>query len=215
MNIRGWNLLPVRGSLEYIGRNVPHDKWIKNPGKIGKQGIEGNISTYPRRVNIITECLNSLENPTYCIEIGFNAGHSACVILDTIPINCKFRSFTLLNHGYTMDCSEIIKKEFKEYDFDVVFGDSTVTLPKFFKTIKEIDFSYIDGAHHGDWPYLDGKMCMEHTRKGGIIVFDDPKIKIVRKAIDKLKIEFPEFKHLKQHFGKTGHGIEVYQRIEN
>jgi predicted O-methyltransferase YrrM len=102
------------------------------------------------------------------LEIGFNMGHSCLMMLLANP-NCKIDCFDICTHRYTEKCFEYIESQFPNRVF-LYKGDSKVTVPKYEKIV---DMCHIDGSHDMHDADTDFSLCLDKTRSGGIIVFDD------------------------------------------
>ena len=109
------------------------------------------------------------------VEIGFNAGHSALLILSSnndimykgIDINC---------HAYTVPCFKHLKNYFHNR-IDLSLGNSLDVLPKIFNIYPEIKNKKIgwivDGCHDIDVANKDLETVLELCSVDDIILFDD------------------------------------------
>lgn len=203
-NYKGW--LEI---TEYIGTN----KKIGRDG--GGSGVEGHIGKYPGKIRGIEKAISYLPSPPENIlEIGFNAGHSAMVMLNSVSDSCNFYTFTLDNHAYSQPCFDIVKSFYPKRNMQITFGDSQHIVPKFLETFnEELDFVFIDGAHHGHWPYTDAKNTHNHLKVGGIMIFDDINIGAVGSGKTKFLKEFPnQYKHLSDIKNTGGKDMFVLQK---
>merc|ERR1719334_872404 len=66
------------------------------------------------------------------LEIGFNAGHSACLLLLANP-RARVVAFDLCEHAYALPCAEVLKRHFGPERFDLVAGASGESLPSYAK----------------------------------------------------------------------------------
>ena len=205
-NYKGWfEITEYTNSKKKIGRAG------------GKNGIEGHIGKYPGKIKGIEKALSYLLiSPKNILEIGFNAGHSAMVMLNNTPDSCNFYTFTLDNHAYSQPCFDIIKSVYPKRNLQITFGDSQFIIPKFLETFnEELDFIFIDGAHHGHWPYVDAKNTHNHLKVGGIMVFDDIKIPAVNNGKNKFLAEYPkQYEHIEDIKNTGGHDMFVLQKIK-
>ena len=133
---------------------------------------EGNTGKYIKYQILMFEMLQKL-NPKNILEIGFNAGHSACCFLNAVP-EATMISFDLLRHG-TENLAFYTLNEFFPGKLSLIGGDSTKTVPEYFKQFpdKKFDFIFVDGGHLGDIPRQDMENTKNHVSKGGILVVDD------------------------------------------
>ena len=205
-NYKGWFEI-----TEYIGVN----KKIGRDG--GGTGVEGNIGKYFGKIKGIEKAISYLSSPPKNIlEIGFNAGHSAMVMLNSTPDSCNFYTFTLDNHAYSQPCFDIIKSVYPKRNMQITFGDSQYIVPEFLETFnEELDLVFIDGAHSEHWPHTDAKNTHHHLKVGGIMIFDDINIGAVGKGKNKFLKEFPnQYKHLSDIKNTGGHDMFVLQKIK-
>jgi len=110
------------------------------------------------------------------LEIGFNAGHSALLFLLANP-DSKLLCFDIVSHKYTMPCFEYLNSLFPGR-LNIIPGDSTITVPEFYKnniTIK-FDLIHIDGCHYGEIPKKDLDNCYNLLDNDGILIFDDTQL---------------------------------------
>jgi predicted O-methyltransferase YrrM len=113
--------------------------------------LEGNIFTLHHSTEYTDVYLNKTKNISNVVlnkniknvlEIGFNSGFSALLMLLTNPSLC-ITCIDLGDHTYTLPCYEKIKETFGER-IKIILGDSTKTL----SSIQgEYDLIHIDGGH--------------------------------------------------------------------
>tara|TARA_Y100000310_G_C20548744_1_gene746944 strand:+ start:511 stop:1140 length:630 start_codon:yes stop_codon:yes gene_type:complete len=138
--------------------------WIELPG-----GIEGHTGKYPNYQNLLFDVVRAL-NPKNILEIGFNAGHSACCFLNAAP-KAEMVTFDICHHGTEKPAIEVLKKYF---NIKLIEGDSRETVPTFFKENDvKFDFAFIDGGHQSDLPYEDMKNVKHIINIGGLLIIDD------------------------------------------
>lgn len=166
---------------------------------------EGNISWYPEREYTIVDLITQ-HKPKNLIEIGFNEGHSALLICNTIkkliledpsynetPI--RLFIFDICKYDCTMTNFEIISNHFRGLNIHlhIVQGDSLNTVPRTLDTIYEnFDFIEIDGCHFKECVYNDIINTYGRLNDNGILYVDDfnstkdphPEIDNVVKGID-------------------------------
>lgn len=134
----------------------------------GNLFCENNFDTFlPKRKNIIVSC----QNRKKALEIGFNSGYSAVLILlsnPTIKLTCVDIAF----HRYTIPCYEKLKQDFGDR-IELLIGDSRNVVPNI---IDKFDFVHIDGCHHLDVAECDiintNKLLMDNA----VIIMDDVNI---------------------------------------
>ena len=142
-------------------------------------------------------------NPKNILEIGFNAGHSACCFLNASP-KSKMYTFDICQHGTEKKAYEVLKGHF---DINLIEGNSLDTIPLFFESNKDFKFDlvFIDGYHGFDKtlnkmiPYEDIKNTIDYVNDGGLLIIDDYEIVDVAKSskrFDWKEKGFREFKKI-------------------
>jgi len=130
---------------------------------------EGHTGKYLQYQTLLFETVKELK-PTNILEIGFNAGHSACCFLNAFP-KTKMVTFDICRHGTEDAALQTLQSYF---DITLVKGDSIQTVPEYLKENDTLfDFVFIDGFHLKDHPYLDIMNTKDRITSGGIIVVDD------------------------------------------
>lgn len=130
---------------------------------------EGHTGKYIKYQTLLFETVKELK-PSNILEIGFNAGHSACCFLNAHP-SAKMVTFDICRHGTEDAALQALQPHF---DITLVRGDSVETVPKYLKENDTLfDFVFIDGLHLGKHPYLDFMNTKDRIAPGGIIVVDD------------------------------------------
>jgi len=115
---------------------------------------------------------------TSMCEIGFNGGHSALLfLLGNTAENLRFTIFDIASHSYVPVCFDYIQSKFSNVNFELIIGDSTITVPKFVdsnsRLIGTYDVVHVDGGHWDHVVESDMKMAKQLVRVGGILVIDD------------------------------------------
>ena len=108
---------------------------------------------------------------TVC-EIGFNAGHSALIWLESNPL-IHLHSFDINTHKYTQHMANYLKGKYPGR-FDIYFGMSDDTIPVVSKQQKLVcDIIIVDGGHYGDQPLKDIISMRRFAHKGSLLLIDD------------------------------------------
>ena len=117
--------------------------------------------------NISNLLLN--KNIKNVMEIGFNSGFSALLMLLTNPDICLY-CFDLGEHKYTRPCFEKLKETFGDR-INITFGDSTQTLPN----VNDFwfDLIHIDGGHSTEVANSDITNSFRLSKQGTILIMDD------------------------------------------
>lgn len=114
-----------------------------------------------------------LGNRTVC-EVGFHCGHSAVAFL-LAATNIHLISFDIMQHPYSESCAAVVSRLFP-HRFELVRGDSAVTLPRFSEFRRDVvcNVIRIDGSHDGDAPWRDAVgLLRSAVADGAQIVMDD------------------------------------------
>ena len=107
------------------------------------------------------------------LEIGFNAGHSACTFLsNNITVNVV--SFDLGIHDYIPKAKEYIDETYPTRH-SLILGDSTQTIPKYIidNPDKKFDVIFIDGGHEYEVANADLENCAKLAHTDTIVLLDD------------------------------------------
>jgi len=142
-----------------------------------KESLEGNIFMYHHTTTYTDMFINKAKNisnlllnrnMTNVMEIGFNAGFSALLMLLTND-NASVTCFDLGEHKYTSPCYDKMKETFGKR-LNLIIGDSTVTLP----TITGVyDLIHIDGGHSTEVAKSDILNSYRLSKQGTILIMDD------------------------------------------
>lgn len=124
------------------------------------------------------------------LEIGFNAGHSALIMLLANP-NAQLMCFDLCYHEYVIPCFKILNKYFPQ--IKLCYGDSQHNLPAFIKENPNVKFDliHIDGSHESNIVNSDYESAKKLSTPETVIVFDDATAKPIQELIA-IKVEAGE-----------------------
>lgn len=135
--------------------------------------LEGNIFEedpnikdifLPKRQNVIVSC----QNKSKALEIGFNSGFSAVLILLS-NLDIKLTCVDINWHRYTLPCYEQIKRDFGDR-IQLLVGDSRLVVP----TIDDkFDLIHIDGGHSLDIAESDITNTNKLLMNNSVIIMDD------------------------------------------
>ena len=159
--------------------------------------LEGNCfyvnDTFYRFNDLITKQLNlywSGKQATKRIgEIGFNAGHSAVLmLLSQDKTNIDYTIFDIGIHPYVKPCLNYVKSKFTSVNFEYVEGDSVKTLPSWIESnanlIEQYDVFHVDGGLTLECITSDMKYADILTKPDGIIIIDDTNYVYINDCID-------------------------------
>jgi len=133
--------------------------------------IEGHVGESPEMCKLLKElvfakCIKNV------LQIGFNAGHSADLILSSNE-NINLVSFDLGVHNY-VEIGEKIIDEFYQGRHKLIRGDSKKTVPLFWNNNKiKFDLIYIDGGHAYEDVISDLENCHNLAHEETIVILDD------------------------------------------
>lgn len=142
-------------------------------GRRGVRNAEGNTAMNPGSTALLQQLVRR-EGVLRVMEIGFNAGHSACTLLAANPA-VSLTSFDLGRHGYESKAKEAIDALFPGRHA-LVLGDSRVTVPAH-EPEQPYDLIFVDGGHKKDIPAADLANCRRLAHAGTVVLMDDIVIK--------------------------------------
>lgn len=154
--------------------------------------IEGNIYGKPNERNVckllrqkqknIVDILsqNDFDN---VLEIGFNAGFSALLMLMSNP-SIKLTCVDINMHKYTQVCFDQIKKDFN--NIDIILDSSVNVLPKLKISNMKYDLIHIDGDHSLRGAKIDIDNSLELSVSGSMLLIDDTNIGHINGLVDDL-----------------------------
>jgi predicted O-methyltransferase YrrM len=117
---------------------------------------------------------------TDIVEIGFNAGHSAMLMLTANP-NLRLTCIDICSHRYTVPCFEYLHSIFGDR-ITLIEGNSLLAMPLLKAQGKEYGLYIIDGGHGVDVADSDIHNIIHCSKPGSIIMFDDsdaPQLRIL------------------------------------
>ena len=106
-------------------------------------------------------------------EIGFNAGHSSVLFLESNP-NAIVYSFDLGGHPYIPIAKKYIDLIYPNRHH-LILENSVTSVPKFTKENPDIKFDliFIDGGHSVECALADIRNMKAHSKPDTLIIFDD------------------------------------------
>jgi predicted O-methyltransferase YrrM len=141
----------MEGNLCYLHEQVPENNEFHKAFEIKRK----NIIAIAEKYNNIT-------------EIGFNAGHSAALMLTANP-NLYLTSIDIGRHSYTVPCANIIQNYFPNKHKLILKDSSKLDRDE----IKQSDVVIIDGGHDFANCLLDIAICVAYCKPETLIVIDD------------------------------------------
>jgi len=121
----------------------------------------------------ILDLINISKNSKNAMEIGFNAGHSAELLLKNNP-DMHLTSFDIGDHVYVRYAKEYIDLTYPGRH-TLILGNSTKTIPKYISENpkKVFDFIFVDGGHQYPVPAIDLDSCEKLSDKDTVVAMDD------------------------------------------
>lgn len=182
--------------------------------------LEGNIYSLNSTTNYykyfsekqknIFLCGNNLQAESEILEIGFNSGFSALLLLLSSHSSVKITCVDINCHKYTVPCFNILKKMFGDR-IELILGDSTHVLPTL---NKKYDLIHIDGCHFTEIADLDIKNSFNLIKNDGILIMDDIDFfdlgTLWNKYIDEYKLKDVDFSIYNCKF----HSIKKYNNMQ-
>jgi cephalosporin hydroxylase len=162
-------------------------------------GFEGNAfyhhNTHNRFPELLPKQMNLLwagtQVKTRMCEIGFNAGHSALLMLNGCPTGSKieFTIFDIGHHNYTKPCIDYVQSQFPNVAFEYIEGNSIVKMGGYIQQRPEVcgtyDVVHVDGGHTLECITADFAHASKLVRKGGIIIVDDTNMEHIDAVVNR------------------------------
>ena len=171
--------------------------------------LEGNIFEedpdvkdifLPKRKNVIVSC----KNKSKALEIGFNSGYSAVLILFSNPdiiLTCVDIGW----HKYTIPCYEQIKRDFGDR-IQLFVDDSRIVVPTIY---DKFDLIHIDGGHSLDIAAADIINTHNKLLNKSVIIMDDVNINDSKHTLSNLWLNYVH------KFGYKEPSFEIYKNDHN
>ena len=120
-----------------------------------------------------------------CLEVGFNAGHSALLVL-AADRRIKYLGVDIGAHSYTKSAAEILARHFGSR-FDFIQGDSSIVLPELVTQNKKYGLIHIDGGHTQSQCLADLRNAIQVSRPFSTrILLDDAQAQPIKDAYEEL-----------------------------
>lgn len=191
-----------------LSADVDLDKFLKENGyyftSAGTSIQEGYITPGQRRMFV--EGLKEYAGFQKIAEIGFNAGHTSEIFLESAR-NSKVVSFDINQHFYTKPAADFMQAKYGDR-FQFVEGDSQKTVKAYFKAHpdEKFDLIYIDGCHLFDFCMNDIINCKSLAHKDTVLWIDDADFIDVKRAVEmgeRLKIlQVDRWQRVEDEFGQ-------------
>ena len=155
-------------SASYSSKKAEFEDHLKRlkPGQ-----LEGHTGT-KKEQHLFYWVLGGMNHVRTICEIGFNAGHSALVWLESNP-NVHLYSLDLNVHKYTAPMASYLKSLYPNR-FDIFYGESDRVVPMVSqKEHLSCDILVVDGGHFGDQAFRDIVNMKKMAHKASLLVVDD------------------------------------------
>jgi hypothetical protein len=158
--------------------------------------LEGNCYSYhqtttefpalaAKRANLLWFTLHAKK----IVEIGFNAGHSAAVMMALTSEDTEFLFFDNGSHKYMRPCFNYVTNVFNKTS-NLVIGDSRISIPMYIRDhpecIGSYDVVHVDGGHEQACFFSDISNALLLVKKGGLIIVDDTQESYINEWVDRL-----------------------------
>ena len=184
-----------------------------------KEEIEGNCFTYHLKNKPAPElktkqdnlCLFA-KNCNYILEIGFNAGHSSLLFLESNP-DVKVISIDIGLHQYSYVCYDYLKSLYSDR-IEVIFMNSLHISSNEYLKQFQFDGFHLDGWHDDLMYIYDLINTLHLLSNGALIIMDDTQSKEIEHFtnICKSSILFKEPEVVFQKTKMYKHEIFQYQK---
>ena len=141
------------------------------------ESIEGNCYTYHLTSSPAPELCSKQTNlglfakdKKNILEIGFNAGHSAAIFLQSNP-DVKLTCIDIGIHKYTIPCYEHLRKLFPSRIQLII--ESSINLTKLPLPLRSFDGVHVDGNHEDPWYIYDTTSCLRFMTDSAQLIMDD------------------------------------------
>lgn len=122
------------------------------------------------------------KNAGRVLEVGFNAGHGALIMLASNP-DLEYWGVDIGRHAYTVPAASHLRNATGRVQ--VVIGDSARALPVMrVEEVEPFDLIHIDGAHDLPSAVADLVNARGLLRDGGLLIVDDMHLPGPRKAVE-------------------------------
>ena len=111
------------------------------------------------------------ESRTTVCELGFNAGHSALLFLESLP-QARVYSFDLCDGPWTLRNADRMAALYPDR-FELIIGDSADTVPAFLSRGIECDVVFVDGSKEAPHRRKDMALFRSFARKDAVVFLDE------------------------------------------
>jgi hypothetical protein len=180
-------------------------------GNIFYEHLETNLTTLtPRFFQKRTALAMFAMAHKEVVEIGFNSGFSALLMLTANP-ELKLTCVDICEHKYTEPCFQYLKTIFEDR-ITLVKGDSTIVLPEVLQSNKNLTGYIIDGGHGLDVAEQDLQNVIKYANNGAVLCFDDSDFVELRMMLNMYMMS-GHLMNFMDEFGPTQNQTQMFFKI--
>lgn len=156
-------------------------------------GIEGNLYSKSNNLSAsdlldqkqknFVKAITDNQEKKRILEIGFNAGYSALLMLMCNP-DIDLLCVDINMHKYTKPCYEKIKSDFNNITF--IAEASRSALPKLIDSQEMYDIIHIDGGHDKITADTDIDNSLKLCKSGSLLIVDDTHMSHINQTCNRL-----------------------------
>ncbi len=160
-----------------------HANTLTEIARLSGDNLEGNCftnhATTQRNEGLLSKRINLLEVAQHgkkILEVGFNAGHSALLLLLGCSPDAEITFLDIGGHPYVKPCFDYLKNISPTVKRDLIIGNTLYALPKM--VLKEgqqniYDIIHMDGGHARECVVNDLILLYMMVKPGGYLIVDD------------------------------------------
>jgi hypothetical protein len=176
---------------QYRSHLLELDRIVQDTGS----NLEGNVMylhndpTYgtpdPRFLHKRRFLAMAAQTSKHTLEIGFNAGHSALIMLTANP-DLKLTAVDIGWHPYTIPCFNYLQSHFGDR-IRFIHSDSLQAWPMLVG--ESFDFVHIDGNHEPTHLEVDLINVLTYTERGTRVLVDDINVPYLKSVVDLWRLQ--------------------------
>ena len=188
-------------SGEQLEGNYCHLHWARVGAATPPDPRRGWKREYLRR------CMSGVQS---VLEVGFNAGHSAAIMLLENP-EVRITAVDIGSHAYSRPCADVLAREFGGR-LRFLWGDSrTVLEASEGLAARDFDLVHIDGGHGDDVFAHDLGWWLETSNPGGLLLVDDVYAPNLERRIH-IELEMGRIRTIDPHLPSSGEN-QLFVRV--
>jgi len=165
---------PLEGNLFYSHHHVPESYELFKPFAVKRQFL-----------------IDLAKKFAHIVEIGFNAGHSAALLLSSND-QLQLTSVDIGSHLYVIPCAKVITKFFPGRH-NLILKDSAQLSQV---ELQDAEAVIIDGNHLFEPCAKDLELCLLYCKPGTVIVLDDFDMPGVKQALETVRTRLELYEEL-------------------